>query len=106
MMSHKCDFASPFIFMYLFSKLLTVSLEIHLKKYVLVIATSDFQMLLFHTYPRIESQCPKINETQHTLPWFSVFEMEDFSLRSRGAAAILRRQDDLESGQNECRPAM
>lgn len=97
-MSPKCNFTSPFIFMYLFSKLLTVSLEIHLKKYVLVIATSDFQTPLFHMCPRIESQPPKISETQHTSPWFSVFEIEDFSLRSRGAAAILRREDDLESG--------
>jgi len=71
--------------MYLFSKLLTVNLEIHLKKYILVIATSGFQTLLFHMGPRIESQPPKINETQHTSPWFSVFEIEDFSLRCRGA---------------------
>lgn len=61
-------------------------------------------MLLFHTNPRIESQPPKINETQHTSPWFSELEMEDFPLGSRGAAAILGREEDLESGQNECRP--
>lgn len=77
--------------MYLFSKLLTVSLEIYSNKYILVIAASDFQTPLFHMCPRIESQPPKINEAQRTSPWFSVFEMEDFSLRSRGAAAILRR---------------
>lgn len=46
-MSHKCNSASPFIFMYLFSKLLTVSLEMHLKKYIWVIATSDFSNAAF-----------------------------------------------------------
>lgn len=76
--------------MYLFSKLLTVSLEIRFKKYLLVIAASDFQTVLFRMYPRIECQPPEINGTS---PWFSVLEMEDFSLRRRGTAAALRRED-------------
>lgn len=81
--------------MYLFSKWLAESLEIHFikKKYVLVIATSDFETLLFPTFPRIEALPPEINETQHPLPWFSVLGMVDFSLRSKGAAAILGRED-------------
>lgn len=79
--------------MYLFSKWLAESLEIHLKKKVLVIATSDFETLLFPTFPRIETQPPKINETQHPLPWFSVLGMVYFSLRSKGAAAVLGRED-------------
>lgn len=80
--------------MYLFSKWLAESLQIHFfKKYILVTATSDFEMLLFPAFPRIESQPPKINETQHPSPWFSVLAVVDFSLRSKGAAAILGRED-------------
>lgn len=81
--------------MYLFSKWLAESLEIHFlkKKYILVIATSDFEMLLFPTFPRIEAQPPKINEAQHPSPWCAVLRMVDFSWRSKGAAALWGRED-------------